>query len=106
MAEWVRFIPLDKGYYDPDTGQSLPSIEGRQNRPGFDRFEHKGTTNPLSQSPYILREHDDNGIYSIKLDLPPSAIDAFINSNSVFQARRMTQEEIDILEPPKSGVTP
>lgn len=111
MAEWVRFIPIDKGYYDPDTGQNLPSIEGRFNRPGTDdmvggdRFEHKGKTYPAPFGGVTEREVEVNGEYFLKLNLLSSDIDRIINSHSVFQARRLTQEELDILEPPESCTT-
>jgi len=55
MPTWVKMKRVDLGYRDPRTGRKLQSIEGRQNRPGVDPFDHigwkypPGTENALSR---------------------------------------------------------
>ncbi|MBU2177671.1 MAG: hypothetical protein KJ556_21475 [Gammaproteobacteria bacterium] len=42
MLKWIKFKKIDKGYFNPRTGEELVSIKGRRNRPGIDEFSHYG----------------------------------------------------------------
>ena len=46
MPVWIKIQLIERPYYDPRTGETLESIEGRRNIPGVDPFEGGGKSYP------------------------------------------------------------
>ena len=105
--EYIEIERVDLGYYDPDTGRDLASIEGRKNRPGIDAFSHKGYDYPslIKSNKCKNRIPIGGGKILAEIDITGIEADAFIIEEAGKNARKeLDQVKIDNLMP-TSGVT-
>ena len=90
---YLRFDKKNNGYFGPDTGEALQSIEGRRNIRRGGRFTHQGYVYPQAAQGRRMRVEREGHII-LELNIPQAAADAILNNNPGFNGRFLTPDEI------------
>ena len=93
MVEWLEFVTTDSGYYDPETGQDLASIDGLNNGPG-QRFDHKGIVYPdiSNDRKKIISWHEKGSYLLIESGISSVEADSIVSEGKFSAIKRTAQE--------------